>query len=131
MADQKQLPAFIGNVHRSFFTPYVAILITAGLMLLLTLKSSFVAALTISTLARLVTYGATCLALPVLRRRTNQPAAAFRLPAGPIIAVFALVLIVWLLLHSTLAEAEATAWAGGVGLLIYLVYWLYSRSRSS
>jgi len=33
MAEQKQLPAFIGNVHRSFFTPYVAILLTAALML--------------------------------------------------------------------------------------------------
>jgi APA family basic amino acid/polyamine antiporter len=131
MAKQKQLPAFIGNVHRSFFTPYVAIAITAGLMLFLTLKSSFVAALTISTLARLVTYGATCLALPVLRRREDQPPAVFKLPAGPIIAVLALALIVWLLLHSTLAEAEATAWAAGAGLVIYLGYWLYSRSRSS
>ena len=36
-------------------------------MLFLTLKSSFVAALTISTIARLVTYGTTCLALPVFR----------------------------------------------------------------
>jgi amino acid transporter len=131
MAEQKQLPAFIGSIHRSFFTPYIAIVITAALMLFLTLKSSFVAALTISTLARLVTYGATCLALPVLRRRADQPAAAFRLPAGPIIAMLVLVVIVWLLLHSTLAEAAATAWAAGVGLLIYLAYWLYSRSRSS
>jgi amino acid transporter len=131
MAEQKQLPAFIGSIHRSFFTPYIAIMITAALMLFLTLKSSFVAALTISTLARLVTYGATCLALPVLRRRADQPAAAFRLPAGPIIAMLVLVVIVWLLLHSTLAEAAATAWAAGVGLLIYLAYWLYSRSRSS
>src|SRR5574338_562387 len=51
MAEQKQLPSFIGSVHRSFFTPYVSILLTAGLMLFLTLKSSFVAALTISTIA--------------------------------------------------------------------------------
>jgi APA family basic amino acid/polyamine antiporter len=128
MAEQKQLPAFIGSVHRSFFTPYVAILLTAGLMLFLTLKSSFVAALTISTIARLVTYGATCIALPVFRRRADGPRAVFRLPGGTIIALLSLLLIVWLLLHSTLAEAEATAWAAGAGLLIYLAYWIYSRS---
>lgn len=131
MAEQKQLPAFIGSVHRSFYTPWVAILITAGLMLFLTLKSSFVAALTISTIARLVTYGATCIALPVLRRRKDGPPAAFRLPGGTIIALLSLVLIIWLLGHSTLAEAEATAWAAGVGLVIYLAFWSYSRSRSS
>jgi basic amino acid/polyamine antiporter, APA family len=130
MAEQKQLPAFIGTVHRSFYTPYVAILITAGLMLFLTLKSSFVAALTISTIARLSTYGATCLALPFFRRRQNIPAAAFRLPGGTVIAVLSLVLIVWLLL-SALQEAKAAAWAAAAGLVIYLAYWLYSRSRAS
>jgi amino acid transporter len=131
MAEQKQLPAFIGSVHRSFFTPYVAILLTAALMLFLTLKSSFVAALTISTIARLVTYGATCIALPIFRRRKTGPAAAFHLPGGTIIALLSLALIIWLLLHSTLQEAKAAALAGAVGLAIYLAYWLYSRSRSS
>ena len=130
MAEQKQLPAFIGKVHRSFYTPYVAILITASLMLFLTLKSSFVAALTISTIARLSTYAATCLALPIFRRRKNLPAAAFRLPGGTVIALLSLGLIVWLLL-SALQEAKAAAWAAAAGLAIYLVYWLYSRSRSS
>lgn len=131
MAEQKQLPAFIGSVHRSFFTPYVAILLTAGLMLFLTLKSSFVAALTISTIARLVTYGATCLALPVFRHRKDGPPAAFRLPGGTIIAVLSMLLIIWLLLHSTLDEAKAAAKAAAAGLVIYFAYWLYSRSRPS
>ena len=127
MAEQKQLPAFIGTVHRTFFTPWVAILITAALMLFLTLKSSFVAALTISAIARLVTYAATCLALPVFRRRADAPAATFRLPAGPIIAVVSLLLIVWLLLSAS-REIKAAALAAAAGLAIYFGYWLYSRS---
>jgi amino acid transporter len=127
MAEQKQLPAFVGSIHRRFFTPYVAILITAGVMLVLTLKSSFLAALTISVIARLVTYAATCLALLVLRTRREAPRALFRLPAGKVIATLSLLLIVWLLLHATLAEAKAAAAAGAVGLAIYFVYWIYSR----
>ncbi|HKG78590.1 MAG TPA: APC family permease [Pyrinomonadaceae bacterium] len=127
MAEQKQLPAFIGSIHRRFFTPYVAILITAGLMLFLTLKSSFVAALTISTIARLVTYGATCIALPVFRARREVPAPAFRLPGGTVIAILSLLLIVWLLLNSTLQEAKAAAFAAAVGLVIFVAYRLYSK----
>ena len=127
MAEQKQLPAFIGSIHGRFFTPYVAILITAAIMLVLTLKSSFLAALTISVIARLFTYGATCLALPLFRARREAPAALFRLPGGTVIAILSMVLIVWLLLHSTLAEAKAAAAAAAVGLIIYFVYWLYSR----
>jgi len=126
MAEQKQLPGFVGSIHRKFFTPYVSILITAGVMLFLTLKSSFVAALTISTIARLVTYGATCLALPLFRIRRETPAAVFRLPGGSIIAILSLALIVWLLLNATLNEVRATAYAGAVGLVIYFGYRMYS-----
>lgn len=128
MAEQKQLPALVGNVHSKFFTPYVSILITAGLMLFLTLQSSFLAALTISTIARLVTYAATCIALPLFRYRKDAPTAVFRLPGGTVVAILALLLIVWLLLHSTLQEAKAAAIAAGIGLLIFFAYWLYSRN---
>lgn len=127
IAEQQQLPSFIAKVHRRFFTPYIAILITASVMLLLTLKSSFIAALTISAIARLVTYGATCIALPVLRRRSDAPAAAFRLPGGNAIAILSLLLAIWLLANSTWQEARAAAIAAVVGLLIYLGYRIYSR----
>ncbi|HJS24640.1 MAG TPA: amino acid permease [Pyrinomonadaceae bacterium] len=127
MAEQKQLPAVIGSIHKRFFTPYVSILITAGLMLFLTLKSSFLQALTISTIARLVTYAATCLALPVFRAKRDAPPAVFRLPGGTVIAILSLLLIVWLLLNSTLDEARAAAAAAAVGLAIYLAYRLFSH----
>ena len=122
IAEQKQLPAFLANVHRRFFTPHVAVVITAALMLLLTLRSSFVAALTISAIARLITYAVTCAALPVLRRKASVPAAVFNVRGGPIIAIAALNLSAWLLANSTLAEAIQAAIAAEVGLLIYLTY---------
>ena len=128
MAEQKQLPAFIGSIHTRFFTPYVSILITAALMLFLTLNTSFLAALTISTIARLVTYAATCIALPVFRAKSDAPAPAFRLPGGTIIAILSLLLIVWLLMNSTWDEAKAAAIAAAVGLAIYFAYRLYSKS---
>jgi amino acid transporter len=122
MAEQQQLPAFLAKIHRRFFTPYIAILVTAALMLVLTLNSSFVAALTISTIARLVTYGATCLSLPVFRHRPNAPTAAFRLPGGTFISIISLALAVWLLTNSTRAEARVSVIAAVAGLVIYLLY---------
>src|SRR5581483_7344876 len=56
IAERNQLPSIFARVHKRFFTPHVSIVITTVLMLVLTLKSSFVAALTISTIARLVAY---------------------------------------------------------------------------
>jgi amino acid transporter len=125
IAEQKQLPSVISRIHRRFFTPHVAILITAAVMLVLTLKSSFVAALTISAIARLVTYAVTCAALPVLRRRQGVPVAVFKVRGGPIIAVAALILAVWLLANSTLKEAYTALIAAAVGMAVYLGYRAY------
>ena len=125
IAEQKQLPRFVGAIHHRFSTPHVSILITAAIMLILTLKSSFVAALTISAIARLVTYAATCLALPVLRRKKGVPEAVFRVRGGTVVAIACLILIGWLLLNSTLYEAIVAATAAAVGFVIYLVYHVY------
>ena len=127
IAEQKQLPSFLARVHRRFFTPHISIVVTTALMLVLTLKSSFVAALTISTIARLVAYAVTCAALPVLRKKADTPAAHFRLRGGSVIAVAALILAAWVLANSTLYEAIATTIAAAVGLAIYAGYRLYQN----
>jgi len=130
IAERKQLPSFLAQVNRRFFTPHISIMITAAVMLVVTLKSSFVAALTISAIARLVTYAVTCAALPVLRKREDVPKALFRLPGGSIIAVASLVLAAWLLMNSTLYEAIAATIAAAVGFGIYLGYRFYRAAAS-
>jgi len=127
MAERKQLPAFIGHVNKRFATPDVAIIVTAAITLVFTLKQSFVQALTISTIARLVTYAVTCAALPILRRRKDAPPALFHLPGGMIISMAALVLAAWLLANSTLREALVALGAGAIGFAIYLLYRVFSR----
>jgi basic amino acid/polyamine antiporter, APA family len=122
IAEQKQLPSVFARVHRRFFTPHFSIMVTTALMLVLTLKSSFVAALTISTIARLVAYAVTCAALPVLRKRSDARPAHFKLRGGPVIAIAALVLSAWLLMNSTLYEAVVSVIAAAVGFAIYLGY---------
>ncbi|HEV7475700.1 MAG TPA: amino acid permease [Pyrinomonadaceae bacterium] len=121
MAEQKQLPAWVGKIHPRFATPYVAIICTAAVMLVLTLKQSFVQALTISAIARLLTYAATCAALPVLRR-SKASAPLFKLPGGTVIAVLALLLAAWLLSNSTAKEAIISTIVGVVGLVICVAY---------
>ena len=67
----------------------------------------------------LLCYGATCAALPALRRRADAPEALLRVPGGSVIAVAALVLIIWLLSHSTWAQARVSALAAVAGVLIF------------
>jgi amino acid transporter len=129
IAEQRQLPSILAKIHRRFFTPHVAIMLTAGVMLVLTLRSSFIAAVTISAIARLVTYAVTCAALPVLRRRNDVPVAQFKVRGGPVIAIAALLLAVWLLANSSLREAVTALIAAAGGMVIYLAYWMATRSN--
>ncbi|HEY0110787.1 MAG TPA: APC family permease, partial [Fibrella sp.] len=119
MAEQGQLPGWLAVTHPRFRTPYVAILITAALQLVLAVTGTFLYALTLSTLIRLAYFALTCVALPVLRRRTQAPTAQFRVVGGEVVAGLAVLLCLWLLSNASGREARDVAIAGAVGLLIY------------
>jgi amino acid transporter len=120
MGENRQLPHVFVSTHARFHTPIVAILLTAMVSLLLTLFSTFISALTISAVIRLMAYTTTCAALPVLRRNSRMPRPEFVAPAGPLISVVAIVLSVWLLSNSSWNEARLAGIAVGVGFLLYL-----------
>ena len=119
MAERGELPAAFARTHRRFRTPDAAILLTAAVMLVLTLSGTFVYAVTISVIARLLSYGATCAALPVFRRRQDAPPAQFLAPAGVTVSIVALALVGWLLSNSTGREARDATTAVALGLVIY------------
>ncbi|HVB37666.1 MAG TPA: amino acid permease, partial [Vicinamibacterales bacterium] len=111
MAERGQIPRVVGATHARFHTPHVAILLSAAGVLWLSLSGTFIAAATISTLIRLIIYAITCAAVPVLRRRADAPPTAFRVPAGNVVAVAALLLCVALFSGSTLVQARNTLMA--------------------
>ena len=121
MAERGQLPGFLGVTHPRYRTPHAAILVTALVMLLATLTGTFVYAATVSVLARLLSYAATCAALPVLRRKPSVAPALFTAPAGGAISLAALILVGWLLTHSTGRQARDATIAALVGLVVYFV----------
>jgi basic amino acid/polyamine antiporter, APA family len=123
MAEQREIPNIISATHKRFKTPYVSLLLTAILMLILTIQSSFVSALTIATITRLIVYAATCASLPIFRRRENVPKAKFTAPFGTVAAIFSLILIVWLLTNvDYIKEGLAILISIVAGLVIYLAY---------
>jgi amino acid transporter len=98
-------------------------------MLALTVSGTFVYAATISAIARLLTYAASCAALPVLRRKERELPALFRAPAGVALAIIALVLSAWLLSNSSSEQRRDSAIAAGAGLLVYWLYKLWQRRK--
>ena len=130
MACRGELPAWIATVHPQRQTPHWAIILTAAVMLTLALSRTFLAALTISSASRLAAYGATAVALLRLRKKADAPAARFHLPfAGGLVAL-TLALTVWLLFHTSRAEAIQTAVITAVGIALYAgTRWLTVRRQ--
>jgi APA family basic amino acid/polyamine antiporter len=118
MGERWELPRFLAATHPRFHTPHYAILFTGAIMLALAISGTFIYALTISTLARIMIYMTTCAALPVLRRKACAP---LEVPGGVAIAIAAILLAAWLLSNSTWREARDTAIAAALGFIIFAV----------
>lgn len=132
MSEQGDLPPVFEKTHPKFKTPYVAILVSSGVMLVLTLQSSFLTAVAIATITRLLVYATTCLALPVLRRRAALPKAPFTAPLGIVAAVLSLGLIVWLLTNVDFAkEGFSSLVAAVIGLIIFAGFRFFGRSKDN
>jgi amino acid transporter len=130
MAAGGDLPGFLSRTNRRFRTPHSAILLTALVVLVMTLSWSFVQSVAISTVARLLAYVGTCASLPVLRRKTQEGEAGFRVPAGSLAALAALVLSAWLLSHASGRELRDAAIAGGAGIIVYFGHRILRRRRA-
>jgi basic amino acid/polyamine antiporter, APA family len=124
MAARGQLPEVFGALHPTYRTPWVSILVSAVVMLVFTLQGSFISSLTISTMIRLITYAATCAALPVLRRRSFGEAGGFHAPGGTLTAVLAVGCCIWLVMPPTgnWKDVRLTLIAAVIGLVLYFFF---------
>jgi amino acid transporter len=122
MAERGQLPQRLAATHQRFRTPHVAILISAAAMLLLALQGTFMSAVTITTVIRLLAYIATCISLPILRCKNDVPLSRFSAPGGIAVSAAATVLSVWLLSNSPSNDAWAAGLAAALGLIVFF-FW--------
>ena len=129
MAEQNELPPVLAKTHPKFKTPFISLFLTALLMLFLTIQSSFLSALTISTITRLIVYAVTCASLPVFRRRENVPEAKFIAPFGVFAALLSLILIIWLLTNVDFQKEGLSVFIIAlVGLIIYFILKPFSKN---
>ncbi len=121
MAEQQELPEIFGKTHKKFKTPHISLFLTAIVILIFTIQTSFLEALTISTITRLIVYATTCAALPEFRFRKNAPEAKFKVPFGLTASLISLGLTVWLLFSVASKDFLRIAIVAGVGFVLYLI----------
>ena len=129
LADTGDFPGFFRRVHSRFRTPWVSILVFAGLSWVLANMAGLLQNLGLAAVSRLFTYGLVCAALPVLRRRERQtgsgiPPAQFRVPLGPLLAAVGVIGSVVLATRMSLREAVTMAMV----IMLATGYWFWRRN---
>ena len=122
MAEKNLLPSFMGKVHSRFHTPYISLLLTCGIMLVLTLTNSLLFLLTVNALGTLVIYVITCAGLIKLRKKKNISAAAFVLPAGKIIAMLSILFCLLIMIGSTTQQVLYILGILVAGAIVYGIF---------
>ncbi len=120
------LPSWTARVHPRYHTPYVAILLHAGLACAFALTGSFRRLAVLSVVPALLIYLGCCLATLRLRARdVRADGVPFRLPGGPTVPLLACVVVLWLL--SSVKAAEFLV-VGEILAVASILYWL-ARAR--
>ena len=125
-----QLPVALGRLHAGYRTPVVGIAVFTAIAWGLAVSGTFVQLAAVSALARLLFYGATCLAVPVLRVKMPSGAHRFRLPGGALIPLTAAAICIWVIIGSSASQVLMLAAAILAGALLYVVSGAESRDPS-
>lgn len=128
LAEHRDLPPVFARVHPRFHTPSWAIALFSILVLALAVHGNFEWNATLSALARLFVYGATCVALLVLRRQDRAAAgvpARLTLPGGPVFALLGIAFCA--LLATRLGQSDLVIL--GVLALLALGHWAIVRRQ--
>jgi len=129
LAEHGDLPAFFGRVHPAYRTPTNAILVTAGVALVLAVSGTFTALAAVSALSRLVVYVATCASTLKLRRPefhdTVRP-ALFVVPLGPVIPSLAILIALAAITGASTLQLMSGTAALAAGAVLY---WIAARAQ--
>lgn len=117
LAEDGLIPRSIANKNR-YNAPYVSIIVSGILTLVLALSGSFTTLAAISVISRFAQYLPTCIAIIVLRKRPDLK-RTFTVPFGPVIPIIATAISCWLLYFSDLKKIII----GLGGLVIGAIYY--------
>jgi amino acid transporter len=120
LAEDGSLPRWFGKVQPRFLTPANSIVFFGILALLLTLYGSFLWLAAATVVSRLLLYGLTCAAVPVLRPKLAD-SASFVLPFGYSIPLLGFAACIWLATQVSLSSVLATSLFVLLGTALYFM----------
>lgn len=124
MAEHGMMPKILTKKNR-YDVPYIAIIVSALLGLLVAVSGSFNTLVQISAVSRFAQYIPSCLAVLVFRKTMKDRPAGFKIPFGWLIPVFAIIVSLWLLSQTSIPNL---LWGFGA-LLVAVPFYFLTRKN--
>jgi amino acid transporter len=120
--------AILSSIHPKYTTPYVSIIIYAGMDFLFASMGGFESLAIMSTSSSLILYFGMVMAVIMIRVRNRpRPEGSFRIPGGYLVPVISAGIIIWFL--SNLSGREVVAIAVAIAALT-LIYFIVVRKKN-
>ncbi|MDB4582891.1 APC family permease [Draconibacterium sp.] len=129
LSEEKQLPHFLAFIHKKFQTPTWSLLLFALAAFLVSVSGTFVYAVSISVISKVMILGIVCAALIKLRKTESEKTAFFKLRYGNTLAVLGMLICVGLLMSSKANEFRDTLLTLIIGVIIFGLYKLFKKEK--
>lgn len=129
LSTEKQLPAFLSKVHHKFQTPGWSLFLFAFVGLLVSASGTFVYAVSISVISKVMILGIVCAAQIKFRKMKSVNSARFKLRHGISLAILGILICISLILSSKPNEFRDTLITLACGILFFIVYRLYKTKK--
>jgi basic amino acid/polyamine antiporter, APA family len=126
---EKQFPAPFSRLHPKNRTPVFSLLIFSAVSLLASLTGSFIYAVSISVISKVLIFLMVCAAMIKLRRKDYAETTYYRLPGGYFFGIAGILASIWLLSSAKLTEFMNVLITVTGGLILYGLYKVISAKR--
>ncbi len=128
-SNEGQFPKLFSYVHPKYQTPTLSLLTVAIVSAIVSIAWSFLTALTVAVIIRVLVYLFVCASLIRLRKKRSEQTGYYKIRAGNIVAITGIVISIWLLSAAKLIELRNVAIFLGVGIIIYLLQHKFKKAK--
>jgi len=130
LSEENQFPKFFSKLHPKYHTPFYSILFFAGVSLIVSLTGSFIYAVSITVINKVLVFLMVSAAMIKLRKTDKNKTSYFKLPYGNVFAIAGILASVWLLSSSKMEELFDVLIAIAFGIILFSIY-LYMKQKNS
>ena len=131
LAEENQIPSFLAKIHPNFHTPTRSLLLFASLAFLVSISGTFIYALKISVISKVMIFLIVSASLIQLRRKMTSQINYFRLSWGKTFAWIGIILSLILLFTAKLEEFKAVIITLIIGSILNFIYQYYLKINRS